>query len=83
MLYGTFIELNNKYRAHVLSHNRHRLDASCGFYRFDLSCQHVTSKLLPSSSCVKSENQTICNLIFTDLLQVTITTYIKLVDKKS
>ncbi len=55
------------------SQKRHRLDASCGFYRPDASCrQQVVSSLLTSSSCIKSVNirlaatwylQTCCKLM--------------------
>ncbi len=38
------------------SQKRHRLDASCGFYRPDASCQQVVSSLLTSPSCIKSGN---------------------------
>ena len=38
------------------SQKRHRLDASCGSYRPDASCQQVVSSLLTSSSCNKSVN---------------------------
>ncbi len=55
----------------VHSQKRHRLNASCGFYRPDAICQQVVSSLLTSPSCIKScEHQTCCNLIFVDLLQV-------------
>ena len=57
---------------------RHRLDASCGFYRPDASCQRVVPSLLTSSSSMRNcEHQTYCNLIFADLLQVDKTTCIK------
>ena len=58
------------------SQKRHRLDASCGFYRPDAICQKVVSRLLTSLLQV-CEHQTCCNLIFADLLQVDETTYIK------
>ena len=57
--------------AQVHSQKRHRLYASCGFYRSDAICQQVVSSLLTLSSCIKSVNneyQTCCNLIFADLL---------------
>ena len=57
---------------------RHRLDASCGFYRPDASCQKVVPSLLTSSSSMRNcEHQTYCNLIFADLLQVDKTTCIR------
>ncbi len=40
----------------VHSQKRHRLGASCGFYRPNASCQQVVSSLLTSSSCIKSVN---------------------------
>ncbi len=40
----------------IHSQQRHRLDASCGFYRPDASCQQFVSSLLTSSSCIKSVN---------------------------
>ena len=40
----------------IHSKQRHRLDASCAFYRPDASCQQVVSSLLTSSGCIKSVN---------------------------
>ncbi len=40
----------------LYSQKRHKLDASCGFYRPDAICQQVVSSLLTSSSCIKSVN---------------------------
>ena len=77
------------------SQKRHRLAASCGLYRLAASCHQVAATLLTSSSCSKPvdhdfiklqqvcEDQTCCNLIFADLLQVVTTTCSKLVDIKS
>ena len=48
----------------------HRLAASCGFHRLATRCQQVAASLLTSSSCIKCENQTCCNKIFSDFLQV-------------
>ena len=77
--YCTFIGNLTKKPNQAGSQKRHRLDASCGFYRPDTSCQQVVSSLLTSSSCIKSvhEHQTCCNLIFANLLQVGETTCIK------
>ena len=36
------------------SKKRHRLAASCGSYRLATSCQQVATRLLTSSSCIKS-----------------------------
>ena len=48
----------------VHSQKRHRLAASCGFYRLATSCQQVASSLLTSLFKLKQvcENQTCCNL---------------------
>ena len=35
------------------SQKRNRLDASCGFYRPDASCQQIVPSLLTSSGCIK------------------------------
>ena len=67
------------------SHERHKLAASCGLNRIDTSLswsciKHFAVIKLQHQVC---ENQTCCNLIFADFLQVVETTSIKLVDKKS
>ena len=41
---------------YVHSQERHRVDASCGFYQPDASCQQIASNLLTSSSCIESMN---------------------------
>ena len=51
------------------SQKRHRLEASCGFYQPDTSCQQVVSSLLTSSSLWTSDLLQLINLIFADLLQ--------------
>ena len=56
------------------SQKRHRLDASCGFYRPDTSCTKPVDFIKLHQIC---EHQTSCNLIFADLLQVDETTCIK------
>ena len=72
------INFSDKLKLH--NQTRHRLAASCGFYRLAASCQQVAASLLTSSSWA---SLICCNLIFADLLQVVETTCIKLVDKKS
>ncbi len=52
----------------------YRLDASCGFYRPDASCQQVVSSLLTSSRLRTSD---LLQLDIADLLQVDKTTCIK------
>ena len=59
------------------SQKRHRLDASCEFYRPEAICQQVVSSLLTASSSCICEHQTYCSLIFADLLKVDETTCIK------
>ena len=62
------------------SQKHHRLDASCGFYRPDASCQQVVSGPW-SADFIKlhqvCEYQTCCNVTFADLLQVDETTCVK------
>ena len=58
----------------IHSQKRHRLDASCGFYRPDASCIKPVDFIKLHQVC---EHQTCCNLIFADLLQVDETTCIK------
>ena len=66
------------------SQKRHRLAASCGFYRLDASLSTSCSKLVNFIKLQQDcENQTCCNLIFADLLQVVETTCIKLANIKS
>ena len=68
----------------VHSQKRHRLAASCGFYRLaaslSTSCSNLVNFIKLQQVC---ENQTCCNLIFADLLQVVETTCIKLANIKS
>ena len=63
--------------------NRHRLVASCQFYRLVATCQQVATNLLISSSCNKSVKIRLvasCSLSFADLLQLFATTCSKPVD---
>ncbi len=59
---------------HLHSQKRHRLDASCGFYRPDASCIKPVHFIKFHQVC---EHQTCCNLIFANLLKVDETTCIK------
>ena len=68
----------------IHSQKRHRLAASCGFYRLAASLSTSCSKLVNFIKLQQvCENQTCCNLIFADLLQVVETTCIKLANIKS
>ena len=78
------MQVRSPYTFTVHSQKRHRVDASVGFYRLDKS---LSSGSVKPVGFIKMhqfcENQTWCNLIFADLLQIAETTCIKLVNKKS
>ena len=71
---------NNLFTTALHSQKRHRLTASCGFYRLAASNSNSVEFIRLQQVC---ENQACCKSIFADLLRAAETTCIKLVDKKS